>query len=354
MLVTTTDFQILGPPRAPGRSMNVTFAPGGRSSYNREINPLGALPPYVTPQVARVVPGGVLIAGCVRDVTFVIPNTVPKKMGRSFLFFTLLDQQTGQLVATFGAGGTTLIELPSACVSSLVLQGDSVLAFGSQIVNGTVHLLKLKVFYNGTVDTTWGGGVMIADTGVVSTDIACAYLVMPDVAASISTCARGALSSAYAVDLWNATTGAAITPTSRYLFAFDPNPSVSGPLNNESIATTCVRHPLGGVVAAGLANGELFAAMRFLFGMTSGPAPIPFASLDSSFGNGGKLVTAIVSTRFGPKFVLPSVLPSGSIILTGERGEFQSFSEQAVRFLSSGQSGFLCVSIWHNFSIFFP
>jgi hypothetical protein len=297
------------------------------------VSPIGGRQGLVDPKIARVIPGGVLIAGCVREVTFAGKPTFTTFTATNYLFFTLLDQQTGQFVTSFGNGGTTLVQLDRACVSSLVLQGDSMLAFGSQFVNGTQKMIKVKVFYNGTVDLAWGGGVAGASSfGQFLTESVCAYLALPDVVAVIGTFARSTAGSCFVVELLNAADGTVAAPRSS--FGFDPDPN-GGALGNSSIATACVRHPLGAVVASGLANGRFFAAMRFVFGKV---ANVPIVTLDPAFGNGGKLVTSIVSPRSGVKFVVPSIMPSGSLVLSGESGVFQTISEQSVRVLSSGQS----------------
>lgn len=306
------------------RSLRVSFAPGSVTNFNRTIDLFSGGLSDVRAQVAELVPGGILIAGLASSIS----STSPLIVQSSFIFAVLLRQSDGAPVASFGTNGVLLIPASSireVTLNAVVLLGDSFMLLGSVRANATAvgpTAIALKVFYNGSVDLRWGVDGLLRYGAPIS-DVACGFLMPPLHLVAVGTINRGSKNSQIGVDIVPLNAPANST---RSLFRF-PLSFSSGEVANASTATWCVRTPSGGILVAGT-SGNMFAAMLLKKTTAS-------VELDTSFGVGGSLLLPYVSPKVTERFVLASIMPTGSFVLSGATGEVP-FVEQAIRLLPSG------------------
>ena len=226
----------------------------------------------------------------------------------------------GSLDTSFGTGGkvTTFIGSGNDTAYALALQPDGKLVVAGNNVQGSQSVVALARFNpNGSLDSSFGsGGKVAAAIGAYAS--AGAVALQPD----------GKLVVAGVGDTGSQRTFA--------LARFNPNGSLDSSFGSGGKVTTAIGstldiaeaialQPDGKLVAAGSArtgSGDVFALARY---ETNG-------SLDTGFGSGGKLTTAVASDGEAYGLVLQ---PDGKPVAAG--GSWDGSKEQftLVRYLGS-------------------
>lgn len=300
------------------RNVSLSFAPSSPTNFVRKLIIFSDLDSFESVRVARLFPGGgVLIAGCVN---------IGEPGNRSrHVFASVVDQRTGAPVTSFGVNGTVLVPWSGfpECVYVAVLQADSFLLVGSGAIptNATRQAAVIKMGYDGTLVSSWGeNGVLIL--GPLSSEAQCGFLLPSERVLLVGTI-KYSPNARVLVQVLSRNG----TVEQSEEFAYNATFPLTGRFANSSTVSSCVRTPSGAFVVAGV-RSEYFAALRLV--VMDG-----VARLDESFGNGGSVVLSAVTSRGSVRSVIASVLPTGSVVLSGQVLPYP-FQQVSIRLLPSG------------------
>lgn len=260
---------------------------------------------------AERIPGGqFVVAGCAqRDKT---------------VFVAAFDSN-GDPVTAFGANGVTrLSQLDNACVSSVIVQDAAMLLVGTGLgpTGNNTQMFTARVFFNGTVDATWGSGlipgVQFIRTSPFGHEGTCGlFQAAGGETLLVGTYLRGDGNSSRVLVARLSSTGSVVE------FAYHRFSNTTS-----SRATACLRHPLNGALVVVGLGGSLLSAMRFV--------PGSITTLDPSFGLDGVAATDMVSSHSTERACVAATLPDGALVLVGVVGAQYPFGVASARMLRDG------------------
>ncbi len=211
----------------------------------------------------------------------------------------------GSLDTSFGSGGkvVTPVGTGSSGANALVLQPDGKLVAAGWSVSGDNDFALVRYNPDGSLDTTFGsGGKVITPVGT-GNDYANALVLQPDgklVAAGHS---------------WNSSTRrfnfglVRYNPDGSLDTTFGSGGMVATPVGtDDNIAKTLVLQPDGKLVAAGWSDDGISNSYSTLVRYN------PDGSLDTNFGTSGKLITSLGPSSSAYALVLQ---PDGKILVAG-------------------------------------
>jgi uncharacterized delta-60 repeat protein len=269
--------------------------------------------------------GKIIVVGGKKTPTFTLANMVAVRYNADGSLDTTFGTN-GEAVVTFLVGG---IVSNSASAVAVALQADGKILLGGSAASQGVSNPNVRLNANGTLDTTFGsGGRVITDVTTDQNDLA-ASMVFDETRnkiylAGVSRTAPDATfqqKDNYAVVRYNGGDGSLDTTfngTGKQLFPV-----------GDSTATLTILYDIalqsdGKTVVTGRAirnivQGEYFATARITLD----------GSLDSSFGDGGIVLTNFPSSQTNAYSVYArtvSILPNGKIFVAGEGAGFSNYA----------------------------
>lgn len=286
-------------------TLDLTFGTGGKSTTNFGLNDA------LAHALAIQADGKLVVAGETYTNSTVVED-----------FALARYNANGTLDATFGANGQVVTDMQqnSDAANAVVIQPDGKIVVAGYAHNGSNYDFAIaRYLTNGALDNTFGtNGKVLKNFG--STDFGLAMALLPSGKILVAGRAYNGINSDFALVQLNS--------DGTFDNSFGTSGAVKGNLFNEQESANAIAiQPDGKIVAVGdryANNVSIFAAARF---NSDG-------SLDNTFGNGGKVSTAI-GTESDVAYAVV-IQPDGKIVAVGQSNLLPGSRFALVRYLPNG------------------
>jgi uncharacterized delta-60 repeat protein len=245
--------------------------------------------------------------------------------GTSYDFAVARYTSTGELDATFGTGGTVVTDIgvdSFDSVHAMTLQTDGkIIVVGSSGAAGSEDFVAVRYTTSGELDTTFGiGGMVITDIGTNSLDAGYAVAIQTDGKILIAGVFDSGTSNDFAV-LRYSDSGELDTT-----FGAEGKVITDIGTNSNDYGEAVVIQADGKIIVTGTIDTggpSDIAVVRYL---TTG-------DLDTTFGDGGKVITDIGVNSFDPVYAIALQI-DGKIVIAGGTDATGSSDFSVVRYAS--------------------